>query len=241
LAATSGTTSRARRPAKLADLRHASVAAIRTAPGELLTPNFTHEGTVRRFLEEAVRQFGAMGYFGVSIREIAEPIGVKPSALYAHFPSKAALLREIITLAHEYFLEQLRDARDQAGPTPEAQLRAVISTNVRFHARYPLIAAVANQEMRALTDDAAAEVIAIRRTCEDLIGSIIEEGNACDAFACPNPEHAMRAIGSMCLRVAAWFDPVSSSADDVAAAYADFGMRIVSAPTPPPGPRKRRR
>lgn len=220
---------KARQTATLADLRHASAEAIRAADGELLMPNFGHEGTVRRFLEEAVRQFGALGYSGVSIRDIAAPIGVKPSALYAHFPSKAALLRELVLAAHEFFRDELFSARDAAGPDPEAQLRAVIEADVRIHAHYPLLAVVANHEIRALSDDAAEEVIAIRRECEDLIGAVIDAGNEAGRFDCASPPMAMRAIGSMCLRVAAWFDPGADSVDEVAVAYADFGVQLVRA------------
>jgi AcrR family transcriptional regulator len=188
------------------------------------------EGTVRSFLEEAARQFGAHGYFGVSLREIAAPIGVKPSALYFHFPSKHALLYELVRIAHEHFYRTLADARDSAPKDDAAAaLRAVVTAHVAFHATYSLIGMVANQEIRALSPEAAAKIVDIRRDCQDLLEQIIVDGNKSGTFDCPSPPYAMRAIGSMCLRVAAWFDPAEDSVDEVAALFADFAADMVRA------------
>lgn len=202
----------------------------RFTAGAVLPPNATVDGTVRRFLEEAAIQFGAHGYFGVSLREIAAPIGVKPSALYAHFESKHALLHELVRLAHEYFYDELVNARDGAGTDPADQLRAVVIADVRVHATYPLIAMVANHELRALSQDAVADILETRRACERLIEGIIELGIRRGVFKCTSPHYAMRAVGSMCLRVAAWFNPDANDVEEVARAYSMFAVNLVGGP-----------
>lgn len=53
----------------------------RTAPEETRT----------RTLDCAVRLFASAGYDGVSMREVANAVGVTPAALYYHFPDKEQL------------------------------------------------------------------------------------------------------------------------------------------------------
>ena len=194
----------------------------------LLPPTADVEGTLRRFLEEAVLLFAARGYSGVSIREIADPIGVKPSAMYAHFPSKEAVLEALIDIAHGYFDRQLRDAVNAAGKNPRDRLRALVDANVRFHARYPRLATVANFELRNLSPASQRRAMKQRAKWEQMTEDVIREGIELDIFRCANPTLAMRALGAMCIRVSAWIERETEFAvDEIAETYADYVMRIV--------------
>ena len=52
--------------------------------------------TRERILEVAARLFSERGFAGTSIRDIADALGVTKAALYYHFPSKDAILGEIV-------------------------------------------------------------------------------------------------------------------------------------------------
>jgi AcrR family transcriptional regulator len=52
--------------------------------------------TRREILDAALDLFAAGGYFGTSMRQIARAVGVRESALYHHFPSKDAILLELL-------------------------------------------------------------------------------------------------------------------------------------------------
>lgn len=52
--------------------------------------------TLNRVLETAAHMFACKGYDNVSIREIAEGVGVKESSVYNHFASKQAILDELL-------------------------------------------------------------------------------------------------------------------------------------------------
>lgn len=54
------------------------------------------ENTRTKYLYEALRLFGERGYDSVSMKDLAKAVGLVPSALYKHFPSKQALYDEII-------------------------------------------------------------------------------------------------------------------------------------------------
>lgn len=207
----------------------AAPAAVIADEPPLLPPTADHDGTLRRFLEEAVRLFAERGYPGVSIREIAGPIGVKPSALYAHFPSKEAVLEEIIDIAHGYFDLQLTTAVKDAGPDPVDRLRALVDANVRFHARYPRLATVANYELRHLPPKSLTHALKQRARWERLAERIVTDGVAVGSFTCANPTLAMRALGAMCIRVSAWIERETTySVDEIAGTYCEYVLRLVT-------------
>jgi AcrR family transcriptional regulator len=52
--------------------------------------------TRERILEVAARLFSERGFAGTSIRDIADALGVTKAALYYHFPSKDAILGELV-------------------------------------------------------------------------------------------------------------------------------------------------
>lgn len=51
--------------------------------------------TTRRILDAAADLFARNGYDGVSVREIAEKVGIKESSLYNHFKSKSDILEAL--------------------------------------------------------------------------------------------------------------------------------------------------
>lgn len=64
------------------------------APTEPATPG--PAGTRGRALGKALELFSRDGYDGVSMRQIAEELGVTKAALYHHFTSKEEIARELV-------------------------------------------------------------------------------------------------------------------------------------------------
>ena len=62
--------------------------------------NIQGEKTRLQILKTSVRLFAQRGYDNVSIRDIAEKVGVTPSLIMHHFGNKAALYRKMVT---QYF------------------------------------------------------------------------------------------------------------------------------------------
>ena len=57
--------------------------------------------TRQALVDAGLELFAEKGYFGTSLRDIAEAIGVRDSALYHYFPSKDALFEAIVTEGRE--------------------------------------------------------------------------------------------------------------------------------------------
>ena len=58
--------------------------------------------TKEKIFDVSLDLFSKKGYDSVSLREIADKVGIKKSSIYSHYPSKEAILMDIF----EYFTNQ---------------------------------------------------------------------------------------------------------------------------------------
>ena len=182
-----------------------AVAAVKDPPVSLLPPRATADGTHRRLLEVALQGFGERGFHGVSVRDIAEAAGIRPSSMYAHLSSKEQLLFELVLLGHQEHNRRLRDALDRAGPDVTDQIRDVVRAHVLVHAEYALLTRVSNRELHALGPANAATVMTVRIDSERVFGQVIDAGIASGAFRVDDAWLAVAAMGAMGIRVAEWW------------------------------------
>lgn len=96
------------------------------------------EGHVRRdeILAAAERVFVEHGYEGATIRKIADEVGLSSTALYMHFPDKAAMLHEICKGTFEK-LTRFQSELIDADMPPELRLRRVLEAYVTFGFEHP--------------------------------------------------------------------------------------------------------
>jgi len=82
-------------------------------------------------LDTAARLFRADGYAATSLRDIADACGMKAGSLYYHFPSKDAIVGEVLKIGVERVGEVVR-AAVHALPD-DADARTLLHTAVRAH------------------------------------------------------------------------------------------------------------
>ncbi|KAA8879729.1 TetR/AcrR family transcriptional regulator [Nocardia colli] len=70
--------------------------------------------------------FGALGYHGVSMEDIATGLGISSAALYRHYPSKYALFREELLRVGRAMTEAVELPAEAAAWSPERRLRHVL-------------------------------------------------------------------------------------------------------------------
>lgn len=78
--------------------------------------------TKEQILVEGTVLFAKKGYAAVSMRDLAEVIGIKPASLYNHFESKEALWDAVLDQAYDLYIlyyRQLGKAIDRAGSFEE--------------------------------------------------------------------------------------------------------------------------
>ncbi|MFE8598255.1 TetR/AcrR family transcriptional regulator [Archangium violaceum] len=193
-------------------------------------PPSVPEGARRRILETALRLFASQGFHGTSVRDVAKELGLGPSALYSHFPSKEHLLVELVTVGHETHHEALRAALLEAGTEPAAQVRALIRAHTLTHATHPLLAIVVNEEIHALPPELAAPAVALRDQSSALLREVIARGVAMGRFSPPEPLVTAAAISAMGVRIPYWYEPGGAlTPGALADAHAELALRMLGA------------
>ena len=191
--------------------------------------------TQRRIVLAAVEAFADRGFHATTTRDIATGAGLSPAGLYVHYPSKAAVLAQVSRTGHEATLDLVRgvleDGRDE--PTPD-RLRRVVEIFTAWHARHHLVARVVQYELAALPAPDRAEVARLRRGIEGLVEAEVRRGVARGELSVEQPHAATRALLSLCIDVARWYDPAGrESPEDVARLYGTLVLRMLGAHTLP--------
>lgn len=108
-------------------------------------------------LREAARLFAAQGFAAVTVEDLGAAVGVSGPAVYRHFPSKQALLDELLVGVSM----RLRDGGAAVASefdTPEAQLRALVAFHTRFALDDADVIRVQDRDLAELSAQARADV-----------------------------------------------------------------------------------
>nr|WP_288452990.1 TetR/AcrR family transcriptional regulator [uncultured Pseudomonas sp.] len=115
----------------------------------------------RQHLLDMARQlFAARGFHAVSLRELAQAVGLQAGSLYSHIHSKEALLEELIEEGYEQLIDsaQLRLRRAEPGKALAAFLRHHLTFKFENSDWYVL----ASLESRHLNGEAQHELQALK-------------------------------------------------------------------------------
>lgn len=173
-----------------------------------------------RLLEASVQLFAARGFHGVSVRDIGDALGAKPSSLYAHFRSKDELFGFLALTANEEIGRSLGEALRNAAPDPASELAALVRAYVEWHATYPTLGIVGHSDLHALSTAALDEVADLRKKTIDLFLGAIDHGNTTGEFTCERPWLAVAAIAGMGIRTSHWYRPPEQPLDSAIDIYA---------------------
>ncbi len=183
--------------------------------------------TAVRLLQAGAEAFAERGFHATTTRDISSRVGLSPAGLYVHYPSKQALLAHLSTAGHEAALD-LVDRTLGGGGASHARLHAMVAAFVSWHAEHHLVARVVQYELRSLDAETLTAVSALRRRMEDRVEEVVREGVRDGTLRAPHPRQASRAILSLAVDVARWFDPRGrDTASDTGQVYADLALRML--------------
>ncbi|WP_299818897.1 TetR/AcrR family transcriptional regulator [uncultured Roseibium sp.] len=190
--------------------------------------------TAERVRKAALKRFAASGYAAVSMREIAADVGVRPGALYNHFPTKQDILKDLM-LSH---MADLLAAWETSDLSPDMD---PLERFVRFHIRYHLERTdevfISYMELRNLEPVNFRIVETERRRYEALLTDILENGRTAGRYAVEDPKVTTRAIIAMLTGIPAWYrEGGRLSERDIEELYLDLVRKAV-APEIPNGDR----
>ncbi|WP_104105271.1 TetR/AcrR family transcriptional regulator [Nocardioides sp. 616] len=120
-----------------------------------------------QILETAADLFAARGFHGVSVAELGAACGISGPALYKHFPSKDAMLAEMLVRISEELLAVGRE-RVASADTPEAALTELVGWHTDFALRHRSLIVVQDRDWESLPAAAREQVRALQREYVDL-------------------------------------------------------------------------
>jgi AcrR family transcriptional regulator len=183
----------------------------------------------RRLLTAAIDAFAENGYHATTTRDIANRAGMSPAALYVHYPSKASLLGRISRVGHEAALALVQQSIAD-GADPLARLRTVMSRFVVWHAEHHRVARIVQYELGSLPAGDREVALRQRREIESLVVTQIMAGVAQGMMRVDEPRRVARAILSLGVDVARWYDPAGHDPPAaIGRLYADLAARMLGA------------
>ncbi|GAB2521719.1 TetR/AcrR family transcriptional regulator [Paramicrobacterium agarici] len=121
----------------------------------------------RSLLDAAAALFSQHGFNGVSMEDLGTAVGVSGPAVYRHFPSKQAVLAELLIGVSTALFEG-GTAETERAPEGDLALRALIEFHVDFAIRNTDVIRVHDRDRSALLPDDAHSVRLLQRRYVEL-------------------------------------------------------------------------
>ncbi len=190
--------------------------------------------TSERIPRAAARLFAEEGYSAVTMRAIASRVCMTAAGLYAHYPSKAAILADLVDAELKRFVIAVEDACSAASG-PAEKLRCFAEEHVRqslaeaelgpFNVHFAL-----KQLTAHLPDDEQRRVAEAQLRHLNLLKGILREGLEQGEFAKLDITPTAFAILTMCDFVTNWYRPAGRlNSNEVARHHAELVLRMVAA------------
>ncbi|WP_170422108.1 TetR/AcrR family transcriptional regulator [Ruegeria arenilitoris] len=181
-----------------------------------------------RIRKAALGLFARHGYAAVSMRQIAKEVGVQAGALYNYTPDKQSLLYRLMQ-DHLQDLLAAYAALDTPSDAEDA-LRRFVGFHIRFHLERPDEVFIAYMELRNLTPENFSEIEVLRRSYEDSLEGILQDGQNAGLFSVADTKIATLAVIAMLNGVMTWYRTGGRlSLDEVEQIYWDMVRRAVTA------------
>lgn len=191
------------------------------------TAGSSGEKTTRAIVDAAVALFAERGYAAVSMRAIAERVGIQVGALYNHFSTKQDVLVSVM-LAHMNELLAAREEAFEKITDPVSALEAFTRFHVRYHMDLHDKVLISFMELRSLESENFKSVVVLRQRYEHQVKEILIAGQKTGDFDIEDAHVSAMAIIAMLTGVTTWFKPDGRLvADEVEESYVSLVFKAV--------------
>ena len=180
------------------------------------------EKTLKAIYDAATDLIYDYGYEAVSLRQLAEAVGIQAGSLYNHIESKQDLLYKLsltimvdLNAALDRQLEGLIDAEDQ--------LKTFIRFHIGYYAARKKQVFIGNFELRSLKGEHYQQIVALRDQYEKRLVAILQQGVAEGKWADADMRVTARALIAMLTGLCFWYDPKGGySIEDLVERYTNL-------------------
>ncbi|ORE95349.1 TetR/AcrR family transcriptional regulator [Acuticoccus yangtzensis] len=162
------------------------------------------QNTRDAILDAAKALIAERSYGAVSMRDIASAVGIRQSAIYNHFPSKQAILGDLMMAHMERLLAAWAQVRQFHG-TAADRLAAFARFHVTYHVDQTDAVFIAYMELRSLEERYFEAVNEMRRRYEYELRTILADGIDEGGFKVRDIAITARAIIAMLTGVTTWY------------------------------------
>lgn len=154
----------------------------------------------------AQNKFREKGYRAVSMRELADHVGIEAASFYNHFDSKEGILKEIcFRMAAEFFNGLELAIKDEK--YYDKQLTKAIASHIKVITENTDASAVFFHDWRYLSEPYLSDFKEMRRKYEAIFRKIIREGMSKSIFEKQDETFSVLTIFSSLNWVYEWYDP----------------------------------
>ena len=133
------------------------------------------EDRKEEIFETASQLFGERGFNAVSMRDLAEALGIKAASLYNHISSKQELLATIIISVAETFTQGMNEIISSRKSTLE-KLNEVIELHVRITIKHSRALTSLNNDWMHLKEPDLTYFLDMRASYEENFRKILKQG-----------------------------------------------------------------
>lgn len=163
--------------------------------------------------------FNERGYHGTSTRQIAAEVGIRQQSLSHHFPTKKAILEELLGETLDEPLRVVRKLQEAAG-SPAARLWAYVRFDVaHLHESPYVLQGLFGTYL--LRDPDLVGWFQRASDLYDAVAAIVAEGTQAGEFREIDPDFAAGAVGGLVEQTFSVWEPYGTG-PDVPALVADF-------------------
>ena len=160
--------------------------------------------TALAILKQSRKLIARHGYAAVSMRMIAEAVGVQAGALYQYHSTKQQLLVSLMRDHMEKLLEAWQKEVN-AQDSPAQELVRFVHFHIRYNITRPDEIFIAYMELRALEPEGFKLIEKLRGEYEMILKTIISRGMKQGQFDCEDAHVGTMAILAMLTGVNTWY------------------------------------
>ncbi|SHJ03747.1 transcriptional regulator, TetR family [Mesonia phycicola] len=157
----------------------------------------------------AAKLFKKRGYNAVSMRDIAQELGIKAASLYNHIKSKQEILSDIVLNVAESFTNHMEQIYPQSINSIQ-KLEAIIQNHIDITVQKTDFLACMNNDWMHLDEENLATYLKLRNAYEASFRKILQEGIAKNELENQNSEIVIFSILTTLRALYLWYSKKSS-------------------------------
>jgi AcrR family transcriptional regulator len=190
-------------------------------------------GAKRETTEQAIHAAGVElicthGYEAMTLRMLAEKVGMKAGSLYNYFRTKQEFLAIVLKAVMRDLLMEFTERVDFQ-PTTVARFEGMVVVHIDFHTRRRQEVFIGNMELRSLDEENYRMVSRLRAEYERRVRQLIEEGVEEGVFEVSDCNLTAKALISMLTGICSWYDPNGRmSIEELEKQHIELALRMVN-------------